>query len=334
MKTGRSLFRVSIAFAALLLILLGGYLFARLLPGSESERGESPSSDNPLQLQVSGPDGDLYYAAAIGSRIPIEGRDFEIVRVGPWEGLLPDPGGVPMARVSLRSPGGGGTGHFFVTESWTVISDSIALRMFWFENEASATARIRKWQQHGIDDDFTKWGVREGDRIHWFQSLSPGTGIELGDGTTITLLEFDPTHLVGDGVEASIRVRQTRGGSSTETWHAANERDSDSTILFRSLSSYPVHVAVSAWAGDAGALTSYRVGHPARLQEPAALGQWLSVDTGSDLRLDSAIAKGVPVLAKDSPFVEVVLRTGAESLHVRQGEAVRYRDTLLRLLRR
>ena len=91
---------------------------------------------------------------------------------------------------------------------------------------------------------------------------------------------------------------------------------------------------MSAWAGDAGALTSYRVGHPARLQEPAALGQWLSVDTGSDLRLDSAIAKGVPVLAKDSPFVEVVLRTGAESLHVRQGEAVRYRDTLLRLLRR
>lgn len=169
--------------------------------------------------------------------------------------------------------------------------------------------------------------------MNWFVSFEPGTGIELSDGTTVTLLKFEEERKQDAGGGPAILVEIVRKGKTEQQWVAANDYDEKSLIRF----DYPLKretvFALFGWQDGQALVAVY---HRGNLAETNLLTQGDVLQpkgTELTLRLDDVLSSAVSVKPEDSPFFEAVAEIAGKELRLRQGEAVRWGDYLFRFAR-
>ena len=126
-----------------------------------------------------------------GQRIDLGGEPLEILGVGPWEGLMRDPRGAPMATVELAGASNTSVRRpvvFLESGGTSIVRPDLALCFLWHGSEEEA----RQAFVSSLDDvRGVRWGVREDKAIQWFENVVPGSGLVLRDGTQVTVGEVN-----------------------------------------------------------------------------------------------------------------------------------------------
>lgn len=132
-------------------------------------------------LRIETPDGARTEPIAPGTRIDLDGETLEIAHIGPWQGLIRRPGGAPHVamRIGAETPGGGDV-LLLEAGGWRVVRDDLAVHFTWGEAGDALPGALG-------EIDAARWGVRDGRAVQWLESFTPGTGLRLRDGRSVTL---------------------------------------------------------------------------------------------------------------------------------------------------
>ena len=282
-------------------------------------------------LKVTGPGQERMIDIVAGGVVEIEGENFQVTRIDKWSGLLRDPEGMPMAAISLRSgQGPWGAPAFFRSGQWRSIGPNLAVCFTWFDTEAAAREAIARYLP-GIET--ARWGVADGTAMNWFESFAPGTGAQLSDGTSVTLVRLEENHATDAGPVPAIEVEVAQDGQSRTQWVAANDPRADAPIRFDYAARNETVVLIDAYQEDAALVAIYH--HKQCLGNAALSSGQECVPENSPVgaRLDQVLAHAVPVKADNSPLYEAVLQSGPREVRARQGEAVRLGDSLIEFVR-
>ena len=172
--------------------------------------------------------------------------------------------------------------------------------------------------------EVARWGGRDEGRTHWFHSFKPGAGVELADGRVITLRGLDSAETaievdILDRNELSSRRIQANADDPLIVFeHPSSMRD---MLLLYAWDDAEVHAAYFSQAGD----SSREVIASGREWKPGA-GEFA-------IRLEQVSRAAVAVEAGQDTIFEAVLDFSSSRVRVRQGEAVRMGDALLRYTR-
>lgn len=241
---------------------------------------------------------ELIQQVSIGSSVAIGDDEFEILAIRPWAGLVHRPPGTPMVNLAVKPSEGAWLENLFVERGrWRIVTTSVAIGF-------GAT-----------ESDGARWGVVEGERMHWFNSFVPGTGVELDDGTIVTLLAHRPS--------ARILVELAIGDAKSNQWFAANVQQDDARIRYEDPGAVPFRIELGA-ADDPPFIVSLLEGDLELWTRDAVLGAIIhDAETGLSLRIDQYERDGLPLFASESPWLELVLHSEDRVLRLREGEVVR-----------
>jgi hypothetical protein len=308
-------------------------------------------------LVVERPDGTERMYIDGDRTIALEGSTFHIAGVRRWSGLLRDGLGVPMAAVALRTPGGEWIEHLFLRSGeWSRFVESVGIHFEWLEAEEMGGAR-EPGSAHdrrgalalpgtGQADSgpapargMARWGVVDGTAIHWFDSFLPGTGVERTDGAVVTLVALNEMPEFGapsplpieapDSVTGPAICVEFRSGNDVRyEWVQANAESGE--VRFEYPAALPQVFVLRARRSGLARITAYQNGEVVGTADLQQGERWLPDGFEYDLRLDQVISQAVPVDLAQSPFDEAVLGSPERILRVRQGEAIRAGDTVLR----
>lgn len=280
------------------------------------------------RLKQTGPGGELKKIIETGGKIEIGEKQFTVKTLRKWGGLLRNPKGSPMAAVSLRQPGQPWTENVFLPSGlWQRIEPEGALYFEWFDSQEAAGEAMATGQPAR---DSARWGVVEGDALHWFESFAPGTGITLGDGTSVVLLQLEENP---QDSGAAIKVQIEKNGQSSTIWVAANEKKKNEWVRFDYPALLDPALVLYGCPGGGVAVGVYRKKQKAVIKMLHTGKTWKGEGIPFELRLDQVLDRAVPVKPEDSPLYEAVLVSGDEELRLREGEAIRHNDILLEFTR-
>lgn len=168
-------------------------------------------------IRIETPDGARTAPIAPGARIDLDGASLEIAHIGPWQGLIRRPGGAPHVaiRIGAETPGGGDV-LLLEAGAWRAVRDDLAVHFAWGEAAGALP--------DALDEiDAARWGVRDGRAVQWLESFTPGTGLRLRDGRTVTLRadRRDAGHILlnvtdGAGNVEEVAVRANVRGDANE----------------------------------------------------------------------------------------------------------------------
>ncbi len=311
---------------------------SRLARGFSSESGgfRLSVSDTPRQaeyeagrsgglsvdtLKISQYGEDEYVQMSPGTEILVNDSIVKVVALRPYVGLWPDPQGVPMACVSVRKGGSWGEDVMLRSNQWLNLEGALTIRFLWCENEEEARRLVARGRP-GIET--ARWGVRDEGRTHWFRSFNPGTGVELADGRIVTLRGLD----TADGA-IDVDIRDENDSASRRILANAD----DPLVVFEHPSLNPDLLLLYAW-DDAEILAAYLSGAGDSRHEVISSGRVWKPGVGEfAVRLEQVSRAAVPVEDGQDTIFEAVLEFASSRVRVRQGEAVRMGDALLRYTR-
>lgn len=284
-------------------------------------------------IEISGPDGADEQAIVPGGDLSVAGEAYRVEELRRWRGLLREPresGGVPMAMVAVGRRGETWLEDILLVDGqWARIEPLAAtLRLVWVDNEEEARTGLAKGFA-GLDA--ARWGVQDGGVTHWFESFAPGTGLELDDGREVTLLGLDETRAGPDGAHAPALLYEVRaGGESRREWAFANAAATESLVRFDHPARADALLVLYVWRDDYALAGAYRAGDLVGSAEIGSGAVYAAPLDGLELRLDQATGAAVFVGEAASPLWEAVLRSEDRVLRLREGEAVRVGDLLVR----
>ena len=278
-------------------------------------------------LTVIAPEETRTRTIVAGDRFEVEGASIEVASIRNWSGLLRMPQGRPMANVALeRGEEEPAEGLILSADAWTPAGDDMVLLLRWFESEQVAREALGS----GLKDlRAARWGVVEGDSVHWFESFAPGSGVDLSDGASVTLLRAGARFVESVGRLPALLVCIERDGERDERWVLVNRGAEGDLVLFEDLARREWVVLLAAWRDGLALVRAVHNGQPEAIQvidegRACALGA-----AGRALRLDQVMGTAAVVFPGDSTAFEAVLDAPDRTLRVREGEAVRYGDTRL-----
>ncbi len=284
--------------------------------------GISPHAGSTLhdRLEVSIDSTKNVHDLTLGSEFPVGEETFRVADVRTWQGLLPVPGGAAMASVSILQQDAAPLENVLLRAGQRLdIKSELSIELRACDGRADALAQIAALDRESARG---RWGIADATGVIWFESFTPGAGARLLDGSLVTLESFSP-----DGPVLIVRKRTADGDELLRLDGPSNEPplllefgggDLNRVTLFVADDG---NVVLSSPRADTG---------PVDL----AVGQsWEVAGAGYRLRLEQALLSAAPVQAADSPFFEAVLESPGSRVRVRQGEAVRVGDALLRYLR-
>lgn len=290
----------------------------RLIVNDTLQQAGNPFVDT---LKISQYGEDEYLRLSVGAEVQVNDSVATVVALRPFVGLWPDAQGVPMASVSVRHRDSWTDDILLRSDQWLLVEGGIAIRFLWCKTEEEAR-RLAEGGRPGIET--ARWGVRDEGRTHWFHSFIPGAGVELADGRVVTLRGLD-------SAEAAIEVGIFDRNEVSSRRIQANA--DDPLIVFEHPSSMRDMLLLYAW-DDAEVLATYfpQAGDSSR--EAIANGREWKPGVGDfAIRLEQVSRAAVAVEAGQDTIFEAVLDFYSSRVRVRQGEAVRMGDALLRYTR-
>ena len=273
-------------------------------------------------LKISQYGEDTEIEISPGTIFFLNGTTVTALALRPYVGLWPDPKGSPMASVSIRLRDLWIENLFLQSNQWLHFKGGIAIRFLWCGNEEEARRHIAAGRP-GIES--ARWGVHDEGRTHWFSSFVPGAGVELADGRIVTLRSLDETP---GNADAAIEVEISELTGPTRRRIPANT--DDPLVVFEYPSFNGDLLLLYAW-DDAKALAAYLPRDANSVYAQMAPGEeWVPEVGGIAIRLEQVSRAAVPVEAGQSTIFEALLQVASSRVRVRQGEAVRVGDALLR----
>ena len=257
-----------------------------------------------------------------GETVVIADQTFVVQSVRPWVGVLPDPEGQPYLSLSLAHDGDDWIENLIIGTSGETSVGQYHLNLEML-NETTPEDFITAQQD---TPRARRWGVLDGDRMQWFDSLDPGSGLETNDGTAYTLLQFRENYDSPDGILPAIAVRVTKDDHSEN--RIITTHTTESPIKLDMPPSHQIWFLVSP-GNSITAVAKYP--EDTILYRPLAMGETWTLDNSEmSLRLEQFASSGLPVTIDQTPFQEAVLKNEQNRLRVRQGEALRFDDALIR----
>ncbi|MFA6242429.1 MAG: hypothetical protein WC655_15950 [Candidatus Hydrogenedentales bacterium] len=253
------------------------------------------------------------YDAEPGTKIRVGQVEGEILEIRPWAGLVVAPGGPAMARLSWSDPAGEWkSGIVLSDDTWQALDAQTAVYFAWRSSAAEAVASAQAGETQLPQ---ARWGVVDGQEVSWIGSLLPGSGLELSDGTTVTLLEA-PEEQAGSAT--SIQVEIVHDGKTERRAVSADE--ADPLIRFEDPASHPRLFVVYGWADNRAEARYLERGLP---HTTAALDggfDWRPAPNGPALRLDQVMQAAAYAEPGMSSSYEAVVRVAERTLSVREKE--------------
>ncbi len=260
------------------------------------------------------------YPAKAGTAITLDGEEVAVLELRPWTGLIRNAQGRPAASLSLRRPGEAWMPRILLeVNRWQSVGEAMAIRFAWFESESAARDLLPNVLT-GLET--ARWGVREGESVHWVSSFAPGTAIKLSGGEEVTLLQADLSH---EGKQPAILLRAQKPGGEEEGWVNANGTSRDGSILFEYPTAAKSVVFLHAWRDGAALMASFDSGNASGVREMKEHDSWMPEGSAYELRLDQVMAAALPMHETEMPLREAVLRTAEGEMAVREGESQAYK---------
>ena len=282
-------------------------------------------------LVAVGPQTRTTYPLIRGKRFELATNPVEVVAIRKWAGLLRDANGIPMVALAMQRGTDPWVEHVFVAAgTWRRVEPDTGIHLVWRNSEAD-TRQVEDQEITALGGE--RWGVVDAAAVHWFSSFAPGTGLDLPDGTSITLLQLEEGSLLPTGPRPFITVRIQRGDDVQTMRVPANERSNTARVRFEDPSQFETVLCFYGWRDGSVTLSPYH--QRQRLPHGAlAEGETCRV-TGTDwtVRLEQALSSAAPVKEDENPFQEAVLQTVDRELHLRQGETVQWGDLRLEFQR-
>lgn len=283
---------------------------AVVLPfGLRLEEAVSGEAIPPIHtLVVEGPSDIQTVTVEAGDRVSIGRATLTVGHIGPWEGLLRNASGVPMAAVVLdsESPWTGPT-HFLESGRWYTLSSAQAIYFAWHDNEPSARDAFAA----SLDEiDYVRWGVRDGAAMQWFEGLIPGTGLTLRDGTKVML------RAVLSGGQ-TIRLAVDGGEGPVDVTVEANVGDHTRAYQFESPAATGHGIMLHAWREDEVVCRVLRRDRPAEERVLSPGTDWAIPPEGPTLHLAAVMDSAVPVAG--GKLDAVYLQTADHTYSIREG---------------
>ncbi len=265
-----------------------------------------PRTANAGQLNLQDGAAVSTLPVAVGKTVELNGATYDVAAIRPWAGLVHRPPGTPMLNLAVKPPDSDWIENVFVQRGGArIVTPEIAVLVAGDEGEASPSP--------------ARWGIVEGDRTHWISSFVPGTGLELADGSIVTLLLHRPS--------ARILVEIEKDGTASQTWVDANRQPPDSLIKYEDASAVAYHLEIDFDASDS-AIVSLIEGDLEHWTRPADIGTIVSDDAfGLSMRVDQIEQDALALLPGESPWLEVVLSNSDHVLRVREDESIRVGET-------
>ncbi len=294
----------------------------RLTPEGDVEPFELPSpltvrlvdrptsSAEPTEYRLSLQEGgrERRFRVAEGKTFDLDGQTYRMGAVRPWTGILPDGLGAPMVSVAIRVP----------PDPWSPqlpLSEQGSLRIG--DDTVVTLTYILEGDPPPLDETFdpaedVRWGVVEGETIHWLTSFAPGSGILLADGRAVTLEAGGPEDdaitvaITGPDGSRSLRVD---AGTEAEGLVRFERRETAA----RTIRLYLIH------SSDVVA----RVYLDGVFQEERRMRMgdtWRVPGAPLDLHLSDASGLAVPVSEAESPFRELPVMSDDEVQFIREGQ--------------
>jgi len=265
-----------------------------------------PRTSSSGELTIRSDDGESTIPIALGQSVTLNTSAFDVAGIRPWAGLLHRPPGLPMLNVAVQPPHAKWIENIFVEHgSARILTPDIAVHVATGDQSTTSSP--------------ARWGIIEGDRTHWFSSFVPGTGLDLADGTAVTLLARQPS--------ARILVEFDANGVKSKDWIDANQYRPGDQIRYEDADAVPFRLEINPVA-DASFWVSLVEGDLERWSRPTGIGLMLvDEDFGISVRIDQNEPEAVALFADESPWLEVVMSNASHVVRIREGEAVRVGET-------
>ncbi len=280
--------------------------------------------DNSLEAAFGGK--TVQIAAMPGTTLDVPEGRIVLGETSPWIGLVRDGRGAPGAVVSLqRGEAPWATGIYPNATAPVRSLPGAAVLFRWFSSESAAReallAAVPAWKSG-------RWAVRDQGRMHWFDSVVPGSGVVTQAGVEYTLLEAVVT-----GETPHIRVGRKEGHKTQVLRIAANAAASEDEALFEWYGG-DVVAALHAWRDGAAAARVWRrdkADDVVLLEEGGGLETTLPDGAALRLRLDQVMGAGLPATGPDASIMALHLDTPLGEMRLRQGQSLQLKETRLRV---
>lgn len=281
-------------------------------------------------LVVTGPETETTIFVTPDMRIDLPTGPARVLAIKKWAGLLRRPNGVPMIALALQHQDGPWLENVFAAAGvWCRIEAGAGISLTWRTSEADS----RQVEDQGIAaTGGARWGVVEDSTVHWFSSFAPGTGVDLADGTSVTLVQLEEGSRMPTGPRPYITVRFEHKGDIRTERVPANERGS-SNVRFEDPSQFEMVFCFYAWKDGAATLSPY---YQRKKLQRATLSEgqkFLIPDTDWKIRVDQVASSAIAVAENENPFQQLILLTADKELHIRQGEVIQLEDYRLEFKR-
>jgi hypothetical protein len=278
-----------------------------------------PTTDYDLLVVTEGADS-VSYSVRSREEISISGKEFRIGVVRPWVGILSEPEGQPYISISIAPDG-----VEWAEDMLIGVGGEIVFNDFRFRLEVLNDNSVEEFvASHGGENE-GRWGVEEGERVHWFDNLLPGAGVELDDGTVYTLLEFREEFESPAGMVPAIAVQVEYDGVKTRK--IITTRTENAAVRLEYSSGHEIWFV----ATEDGSISVFGEAFGTRVVE---IGDtWVLGSGEMMIRVEQYESTGIPVDGEQTSFQEAVLLGDSVRVRVRQGEAIRIGDALVRYQR-
>ncbi|MFP4500441.1 MAG: hypothetical protein ACLFTT_05530 [Candidatus Hydrogenedentota bacterium] len=251
------------------------------------------------------------HVLTMGAQVSIGPTAYTVAAIRPWSGLVRNPRGTPMAAVSLPGKDVGWKREVLLNpDTWVFPQPDVALLFRWFSDEDAARA-VQDTPPPAMTSG--RWGVADGGRVHWLNTVTPGAGFVLDDGTEVTLARVEET-------PPRIIAAFEKDGDVRKETAAANTAD-EGPLRYEHPGLVPNAYLLDAWRDAAARVTAYTHGERITVREMAASASWAPAALAVPIRLDQVMAQALPVLPKNiegEPLHEVVLQSNGDTLQLRE----------------
>ncbi len=156
-----------------------------------------------------------------------------------------------------------------------------------------------------------RWGVVDGSEVNWIGSLLPGSGVELNDGTSVTLMAVTKEE---PGGAPCVAVDIVRGGKTERRKVQVDE--ADPLIRFEDPAHHSRIFAVYGWAQSRAEVLYLESGAPVATGSIDAGFDWRPAPDGPAIRLDNVLDAAAYAAPGDSALYEAIVRIPGRTIAV------------------